>query len=277
MQSSNILFSLFIFCFIALGSSSLNIYASEVSDLVKSYEKEVESEITKQGKSEEDKYYIYALFARELLGLKEYELAKKYYEKALAAGEKAAVLNMSEVHYNMLFIRYKEGADKQELKERLSLVKRTLPEQSNPQVKMTLKYWEKVINDEKKEVTDELVNSFYGAQYSQALVKELILKKEYKKALSLLPTNIKDVNLVYKIQYDVLNRIVFDKKKELLCEASLKRFPNSVSYTMKICRFLKNHNQKDSIQKIEQQMTREKVDAQYLLSALKDIDKDKQK
>lgn len=249
---------------------SMNIFASDVSDLVKKYESEVEAEISKQDKSEEDKYYIYALFARELLGLKEYDLAKKYYQKALAAGEKGEVLNMSEVHYNMLFIRFKQGAEKEELKSLFSLVKRTLPEQNNIQIKLSIQHWESIINNNEK-LNEKLVNSFYGANYSQAMVKKFIANKEYKKALSLMPKNIDDVNLVFKIQYDILNRIVFDKKKDLKCEKHLKEFPRSVSYTMKICRFLTQEKSKESIETIEKQMVREKSSQDFLLSALKDV------
>lgn len=92
-------------------------YTSDVSELVKKYEQAVEDKISAQKKTDEDRYYIYLLFARELLGLKEYALAKKYYSKALTSGEKASIVDMNEFHYNMLFIRYKEGAGKEELNQ----------------------------------------------------------------------------------------------------------------------------------------------------------------
>jgi hypothetical protein len=243
-------------------------YASEVSDLVQKYESRVEKEIKDQNKSEEDKYYIYALFARELLGLNEYDLAKKYYKKALVSGEKAEVLDMSEVHYNMLFIRYNEGAEKEELKSLLSIVKRVTPEQSNIKVKMALAHWDSVINEDSK-VNKDLLSGFYGFNYSQQLLKKYIKNKEYKKALLLLPPKLEKANIIYKIQYDVLNKLVYPEKNKFLCDPVLAQYPKSITYTMQICRYLKNKSV--SLDNIKEQINRESSDKEYLLSALKDI------
>lgn len=256
--------------------SSMKAYASEVSDLVAKYETEVEAEIKAQGKTNEDKYYIYALFARELLGLKEYSLAKKYYKKALESGEKASILDMNEVHYNMLFIRYKEGADKDELRELFSIVKRTVKNQDNPQVKAALAYWDKVINGEyEKEIDKSLVQSYYGNAYSLVKLENLIKNKKYSEALTLMPSNIKDVNMVLKIHHDVLTSLVFSKKKELLCSEKLKRYPRSPATTMQICRYLKGEREYITLDSIKKQMQREDFKYDYLLSALKDIQSNK--
>lgn len=259
---------LFIFSFIIIQT---HLSASEVGDLVQKYEAEVEAEIKKQGKTNEDKYYIYALFARELLGLKEYELSKNYYQKALSAGEEAEILDMSEVHYNMLFIRYKQGADKNELKKLFSIVKSTIQNQDAPKIKAGIKYWEIVINGDNKRIDESLLNSYIGAPYSMAKLQQLIENKEYKKALNLLPANIKDVNMVLKLHYDVLNRIVFTEKKNLLCGEKLKKYPRSPATSMQICRFLKGNEKVITIETIQKQMEREEFKYEYLLSALKEV------
>jgi tetratricopeptide (TPR) repeat protein len=257
---------LIIFLFISLFSQS--IMGSEVSDLVEKYEAEVETEIKTQKKSEEDKYYIYALFARELLGLKEYKLAKKYYSKALESGENAEILDMSEIHYNMLYIRYMEGADKEELKSLLSIVKRVTPEQSNRQVKMALSHWDKIINGSDK-LDKDLLNGFYGFNYSQEMLKKYIKEKEYKKAFLLLPTKLDKANIIYKVQHDILQKLVYPDKTDFLCYPVLKKYPKTITYTMQICRYLKNRDV--SLEDIAKQIEKESSDKSYLLSALKDI------
>src|SRR5690554_1586618 len=77
------------------------------------YEKMAQKEI--QGKSSEDKFYIYSLFARELLGLKELELSQKYYLMALDEAKNNKELDQSEAHNNLLYIQLKQSASKERM------------------------------------------------------------------------------------------------------------------------------------------------------------------
>lgn len=243
-------------------------FSSEVSDLVAKYEAQIESEINNQNKSDEDKYYIYALFARELMALNEYELSKKYYNKALESGEKAEILDMSEVHYNMLYIRYMEGAPKEELKSLLSIVKRVTPEQSNLKVKTSLEHWDKIINSDQK-LDKDLLNSFYGFNYSQEMLKKYIKDKDYKKAFLLLPKKLDKANIIYKVQHDILQKLIYPDKTDFLCLPVLNKYPKTITYTMQICRYLKNKSV--TLEDVEKQILKESKDKSYLISALKDI------
>jgi len=255
--------------FIILIILSLNLsYSSEVSEEVLKYQLSVEQEIKSQEKTDEDKYYIYALFARELLGLKEYSLAKEYYQKALSFGEKAE-LSMPEVHYNLLFIAYKSNASKSELNRLLSIVKSSTPDQENKQVSLALSHWESIINDDES-FNKDLKNSFYGFDYSQNKIKTYINEKKYKQALSLLPQDLKNNNIIYQIQYDILSKLVFPEKKDFLCNKKLEKYPKSLTYTMQICRYL-NNTKSVSLDNIENQINKESSSKTYLLSALKDI------
>lgn len=248
---------------------SFSAFSAPSEEQIKKYQTEIESEIKLQGKSERDKYYIYALFARELLVKKQYALSEQYYQKALIAGKAGKVEGMSEVYYNLLYIAHKLGHEKSQIKKKFEQVKNTLKEKDVPQLELVMKHWEGIINKDEP-LDEDLQNSFYGFHYSQQKVRQYIQQKKYKKALMLLPPNLESANIIYQIQKDVLRRVVFPQTKDFLCQKKLKKYPNSITYTMRICRYLTDPSSV-KLDEIKKQINKESEDKMYLLSALKDI------
>ena len=231
------------------------------------FKEKVERQIKAEGKTPEEKYHIYALFGRELLGLKKYELAREYYSKALK--QKTSKPDKSESYLNLVYIAHAQKRDK-EFKSALNQLEKAIEEKELPEDNLkNLRMWKALANASSQ--TDERVmNSFQGAYYAMEKVKALVQEKKYAEALELFPTDAKNSSIGLKIQKDILTKLVNPKAKSFLCEATLKRYPSSISYSMLICRKLKNQNS-PSLEEIKKQIKREAPDKMIWANALEDL------
>lgn len=245
-------------------------FAQSAGEL-ENYEKEIETMIQEAKKNPEEKYNIYSLFGRELLGLKKFSLARKYYEKAVAQPTGKEV-DKSEAYYNLLYIAYRQGSETGELKSLLGNVKEELKKHAtSPGEEAALAHWEEIINNKGKgKLNENLLNSFYGAHYAQNKVEEFVKAKKYREALQLMPLSLEEANIVQQVEKDILTKIVFPENKNYLCEEKFKKYPNSITYTMLICRYLLD-KKSVPLERIEKQIAKESAKKLYWVDALAEV------
>lgn len=234
---------------------------------ISGYQEKVENQIKKEGKTPEEKYHIYALFGRELLGLKKYKLAEEYYLKAL--GQKTSETDKSEAYLNLVYLARAQN-EKEKFKVALSRLEKAVEEKTIPEDnRKNLRMWKAIANA--SSASDEkVINSFQGAYYAKERIKALVQQKKYAEALELFPDDAKNSSIALKIQKDILTKLVNPKTKSFLCEETLKRYPSSISYTMLICRKLKKQAP-PSLEEIKKQIQREAPDKMIWAKALEDL------
>ena len=233
--------------------------------LEQKYAFRLEKLIKEEVKNNQDKYYIYSLLGRELMTLEEYSLAKKYYNKAIKHSSDIESKIKAEAYYNLMFINFYKQQEPKKLKVQISKIRELIGDE-NERVNKILNVWEEKL-EKNEDIDDEILNSFYGAFYTQDKIATLINNKKFKKALTLLPQKKQTLNINYKIQYDILHRLVLDKKDNYLCNEMMTEFPKSQTYTMLICKFLKI-----KIHRIKTHLKRESPKRLYLISALQEIE-----
>lgn len=240
------------------------------SDLIKIIENKVKIELDQNKDTTPTKrYYIYALAARELMQYGHYKKAIEYYNLSLA--QNINNIDKTEAFYNRLYLSYKTKDDikiqKSFLKELKSYI--ALKNNKNKRLEKSIKFWDAYLDDTNK-VNESVLNSFYGAQYSNKVIKNLIKENKFEQALLLMPTSekLKNANINEKIKNDILRFLVFKESKKFLCTKMLKDYPKSKTYTMEICRYV-NKNGKPSIKDLEDNVKKQAPDKMYLVEALK--------
>ena len=101
---------------------------------------------------------------------------------------------------------------------------------------------------------------------------------EYAEALaSMNPSGLDNVNINTKIKYDLLNILVNkDRVKSFFCDKMYAKYPNSYSYSMKLCSIFNNYKStkkvsSKQIKNLEEYFKDSHQDKKYLLTAVKDL------
>jgi len=242
-------------------------------------EHEFENQINKKEVTDDRKYYLYLLAGRELLNYRYLDYSEKYYKKALALN---LPLNHSEVYINLILISLKKN-DRDKVKDRIIIANEYFKKNKkflSSELEEYLSFLEsRYFSKSKNSALDRVDKRFSGHHIMLEEIIKKIKNKEYLDAYSDFNRNgLKGADIGLKITYDILNVLVHKKKvKHLLCTPLFERFPNSYSYSMKICKILMmymstNKISQELISDLEKYFQEGHKDKIYLLSAVKDIE-----
>jgi tetratricopeptide (TPR) repeat protein len=94
-------------------------------------------------------------------------------------------------------------------------------------------------------------------------IEELIKEKKFGEAFRFIePVNHESLNINSRIRYDLLSSAVLKKvPPRLWCEQTLKRYPTSITWSMRMCRYLRDKREGkksfETIEKIKEQLKEE--------------------
>ncbi|WP_157868276.1 tetratricopeptide repeat protein [Halobacteriovorax marinus] len=257
------------FVFILVMSPSL--YAQELN--LETIEKMFLEEIQKAQSNDKDKYFLYSLAARELYAHKYYDKAVEYYEKA--KGLKVSE-DKTEVYVNLMAIDFAKS--KSISKSRYDEAMKYFKDSKKIENKEIARYMNFINESFFQKDGAKSFKGFYGEFTKQKSIQALIEGKEYVKALSLMnPKGIEERDLVTRVKYDLLRSLTLGKKKfNLACNSSLEKYPNSVAWTISVCKGLKKYQSgvtptKKDIESVERAAKKQKSSSFYIAKAFGDL------
>ena len=253
-------------------------YSSEINKQIDAIESMAKEKLSKINLTDKEKFFVYLMAGRELYHYHLFLKSKEYYQMAESLNVEE---NKLEVYVNLISIEL-NSKNKIEAEKRITKIEdylKKFPQYQNEEVSQFIDLAKASISV-KDFKTNKEIPSFYGNYIAHLQLAELIKTKQYSTAISYLNLeNIKNSNnIILETNYDLLNVLVNKKgTKKLLCENTLKKYPNSLSYSLMICdslvSFLKNKKlDKLKINKLEEYFKRFDQDKDYYLSALKDLE-----
>lgn len=205
-------------------------------------ENRVQQELKNKNLSEDKKFYLNLLAARELYQYRFYDKASRYYQNAL---EMKVTENKSEAYINLIAI----AIDKND-KDKVSALYQDSKNyfEKNPQFKTTdIEYYLKTLENylpSKNNKAPPEVTGFYGRFAHEENLINLIKSHDYQKAFGLLnPQGIAQSTNDFNITvYDSLNVLVNRKDvKTLYCNKQYKQYPDSFAMSTIICSLLNDY------------------------------------
>jgi tetratricopeptide (TPR) repeat protein len=264
------LLTLVIITFLSIGT-----WASEVQDKISEYQKKFDEKFSSTGLSQKEKFALLNLAGRELYNYQEFQKSLTYYKKII---ELDSSENKSEAYINSI-ANYLALKDQVKLKTSYDEAIKyydSHPNFSTSEIKEYLNIISMKINNK----YNEKVPPFYGHFVATLKLEEEIKNSHFAEALSMInPENIaRSEDSIMQSTYDLLNVLVNKTSvKNLYCSKTLKKYPNSSSYSMLICKNLEFYikNKKLDSKKLDElKIYFSKVSTQknYLLDALNHLD-----
>jgi hypothetical protein len=214
------------------------------------------------------KYRAYTVVAYELDLFGHHKKSLSYYKLALDNIPKD--VDPLEVYANYLGVLYKVNPKDAEsfYDSKFTLALKTSKSKLKP---IVLRLWNKVFKN-----TQDARLPLYSQFFKDRDLKKLIGEKSYEAAfLKLSPVGLENSNINKKLEYDILSKLK-GKRAGFFCQSNLKKYPNSSSVTMEICRFLEKGKLKyGTLKKLEARSAKELPHLQYLFGALFDLEKEK--
>ncbi|HXH74753.1 MAG TPA: hypothetical protein VNJ08_07290 [Bacteriovoracaceae bacterium] len=219
------------------------------------WEDKILKEVQKLEKTQPEKvYWLYLAGARELTLFHYKEKASQYYEKALKTNPKSE--DKTEIYIQLVNLNRDNKSKVESYLKNLDQWFESHPEKATPEIKE----WMKVV---KGTTPVKNVPPFLLRWATDHKIVELMKENKFKEAYSLVSPEgleVKDINS--KIEYDVLSSLVVGKESpRLYCGPALKKYPNSIAWPIRICRYLtdwKNGTKStESVSTIRQQLKTE--------------------
>jgi hypothetical protein len=215
-------------------------------------------------------FTIFMIAGRELSSYGFKDKAIEYYLKAYQHKSK---LDKTEAVIQLISLNLK---NKDELKNGLNRSKEWFTK--NPKnLTNELDSWLKMIEGYVEGKTPIVGTGFFSVWATDARVDELIQEGNSLEALRVIgPRELKNANINLKVRQDILNNSVFGKRSPpLWCEKTLEKYPTSMTWTMRVCRYLKDFKagkkSSESITTIRDQMELEKTPHMIWLKILEKI------
>lgn len=248
-----VLFAILLLCSktLALTEADLNSIESQTLELLK------------KEPDQSKRFKAVLTLAREMDGYDKLEKAEKYYLMALKdIPSTEDSLPVATSYLSILFKGDKEKA-KNYFDTQFSKDIKSSPDEKKNEI---LSFWNEVFHPE---IKDQNHKGFYGHYFKKRDIKELMKKKEYKKALSLIDENaIKNASINEKIEFDILS-FLNGKKHNFLCEDMLKQYPDSFEVTLDLCRhILKKKVKAGSLESLKKAVREEAPTLSYLVEPL---------
>lgn len=236
------------------------------------WEKAALQEIKKYGpKNPEKEFFLYMIAGRELsnYGLKDKSI--NYYQKAYQhsyKGDKTeAVIQLVNLNRD----------NKEQLTKALSQADKWFtenPKKYSPQ----LRQWLHMMKGYAKGETPYVNQGFNKIWAVDSRVSELMKEGKAQEAYELLgPMNLNDSNINQKIRQDLLAAASLGKKSSppLWCLPTLKKYPTSLTWSMRICRYLddwkKDKKSEESLESIKIQLQKENPERLYWMTILEKL------
>ena len=252
--------------FIIIFAISTNVFSTQVtSKSIKEIEELVKKHNLEDGLNSTQKQKAYSVLARELELYGFLDKSIEYYEKSIKLlSPKEDNLEVYTALLSVMFRKESKSAKTFFDNKYLKKVSRS----KHSEKKEIIAFWTKVFS---KKIDKKNHNGFYGEYFKDRDIKELLSAKKYSQAFSLLtPKGLSEQNINKKLQYDVLSKIN-GKRDGYFCEAMLKRYSQSSSVTMEVCRYLKNGRLKfGTIKELKVRTKSELPHLSYLVDVLED-------
>ncbi len=208
----------------------------------------------------------YAILARELEAYGHPKKASEYYLKAMKANPKdERLLEVATSYLSNLFRQDPPAAKNYFQTSYLDILKKS----KSPMKNDFKEFWENVFKEKKEKVDSKNHRGFYGQFFKERDVKELVEKEKLYEAFALLsPKGLESRDINSQLQYDTLS-FLNGKKKGFFCSAMLKKYPNSPSVPVEICRYLKSGKIKyGDLKELNARAKKELPHLSYLVEAL---------
>ena len=264
---------------------SFNIQAQDNSKLFSDKElKLLEDTLTKKLSdpklSNKQKFYVYLRVGRELYQYRYFDKSKKYYQEAIKINIDE---NKSEAYINIITIDVLKK-DKTLTKSDYDLAKMYFdshPNYKNKEIDYYFKTIDLYLPSTGKVSDKDLVIGFFGTFSSEENLINLLKKKDYDQAFSMIsPKNLDESSNDFNIiVYDLLN--VFHNKKnvkKLFCDKQFNQYPNSFAYSTILCGMMNDYLKTNQFSAARIKMAdiyfkKENTDKQYLYDLAQEINK----
>lgn len=255
-----------------LTTSSHSWSMSQEDAQVNAWEQQALEEVKKySSKNPEKEFLLYMIAGRELssYGLKEKSI--QYYEKALSHSFKG---DKTEAVIQLINLNRE---DKEKLKVALSQAESWFKE--NPK-KYTpeLKQWIQMMKGYAAGNTPYKEQNYNRVWAVDAKVTELMKEGKAQEAYQILgPINLSEANINQKIRQDLLATAALGRESSppLWCLPTLQKYPTSLTWSMRICRFLndwKNETKSsETLESIKLQLQKENPERLYWMTILEKL------
>jgi len=253
---------------------NFNLQASAVDTKIAEIEKVILEKMQQTSLSNKEKYFIYNMAGREFYYYQKYDKSAEYYQKSIETGFDT---NLSEAYINLIAISLTKK-DQSNFNKQVEIANNYFAKNKEYKTTEIDQYMQMMTNFAKNNFSGE-VPAFYGHYQKTMQLEKLIKEKNYRDAIALLnPLAIAESNN-YDMEstYDLLNVLTNGSKvSHLLCSKTLKKYPNSFSYSVIICDnltfYLKNKKlSTEKVQYLTKYFKEINQNKSYLLTALQDL------
>ncbi len=253
---------------------NFNLFASGIDSKIAEIEKLAIDKMKQSNLSNKEKYFIYNMAGREFYYYSKFDKSAEYYQKAIDTKYET---NLTEAYINLIAISLTKK-DQNNFNKHVEIANSYFAKNKEYRTTEIDQYLLMMNNFAKNNFSGE-VPAFYG-HYQQTLQLEKLIKdKNYREAMALLnPLSINESNN-YEMEstYDLLNVLTSGTKvSHLLCSKTLKKYPNSFSYSVIICDnltfYLKNKKlNSEKIKNLTKYFKEINSKKSYLLDALLEL------
>ncbi|MBY0517046.1 MAG: hypothetical protein K2P81_09070 [Bacteriovoracaceae bacterium] len=227
------------------------------------WEKIALQEIDKYKKENPEKeFLLYLTAARELRAYGLNEKSKNYYQKAYDHPSKG---DKSEAVIELVSLNKDSNL---ELKKSLVIARQWF--KNNPRkLSRQIDKWLEMMEGYSIGKTPYQEQGYQGIWGFESRVTELMKEGKSQEAFALLgPRDLKNADINQKVRQDLLAALSLGRKSPpLWCESTLEKYPNSYTWTMRLCRYLhdwkKEKKSKETLQTIREQLKKESPERVY--------------
>jgi hypothetical protein len=253
----------FVFIFIV----SANILAGPITDKsINEIEELIKKHQVDKGLSTLQKHKAYSVLARELELYGFLDKSIEYYHKSIAL--LSAKEDPLEIYTGLLSVMFrKDKIQAESYFKKIFLNKVANSKEVNK--KEIVAFWTKVFS---KKVDSKNHTGFYGEYFKDRDIKSLLSDKKYTQAFNLLnPKGLNKLNINKKLQYDILSKLN-GKRNGYFCEKMLKKYSQSSSVPMEVCRYIKKGKLKfGTLKELKIRTRNELPHLSYLVDVLEDV------
>jgi hypothetical protein len=261
---------LLLFIYFSLPAEAQHTAIPAVEQLA-SWEKIIIAEVKKLPASQGDSlWFLHMSAAREFKAYGLFERSLHYYQEAQRLPYKG---DRSEAYVEIVHLLQLQG---QSFSKELQATEKWFKE--NPTLLTdSISEWLKLMQGHSKQETPLIKDSYLNVWARDKRVNELMLKGRYQEAFQQLGSSpLAEVNINQKIRYDLLSTITLKKKgPPLWCESVLKTYPQSATWSMRMCRYLKAWREgkpsKETIASIREQLKTENPERLHWVKALETL------
>lgn len=256
-----------------LGLSSSSLWALSINEKeLLQWEKDALLEVEKHKTNNPEKeFLLYMIAGRELASYGQKDKALHYYQLAF---EHPSASDKTEAVVQLVTLNQE---NKKELKKALTRAQtwfKKNPTKETPEIKRWLAMLEGFVSGK----TPYENQGYHTIWAIDKRIDELMKEGKAQEALKLLgPIDPESANINELVRYDLLGAAALGKKASppLLCLNTLRKYPTSHTWTMKVCRFLddwkEERKSKESISSIKEQFKKENPERLFWMKLLEQL------